>query len=82
MAFTLLSKPTRRAGKGHKCIWCPEPINPGELYVDESVVSDGEFQNHKYHPECKTACNLLASEEGGEILIDPHACKRGTTEHV
>lgn len=46
MSYTLLSRNTRTAQKQHRCIWCGEDILPGESYVDERSVFDGDFQKH------------------------------------
>lgn len=67
--YTLLSESFPVARKQHRCIWCGESILPGEKYRDERSIFDGEFQYHKWHPEC---CDAAAKDEemaewGGEF---------------
>ena len=42
MSYTLLSEVTRAARKAHRCIWCWQLIKPGEKYIDERSVLDGD----------------------------------------
>lgn len=65
--FTQLSLATRKAGKSYRCIWCWQLIKKGEGYIREASVYDGEFQDFKWHPECKQESGRIANEEGGLI---------------
>jgi len=53
----LLKESTPRAAKEHRCSWCGESIPVGSIYrrVTHASSNDG-FQDHKYHPECESAC--------------------------
>lgn len=77
-----LSQRTRTSRTQHSCIWCPEPILPGEKYIGEVLAEGDDFFCNRFHPECKAACEEVAYDFGGECEIYPHECKRGTTEHV
>lgn len=78
--MTFLAVNTRTARKLHRCDWCPEVVQPGEKYVDERTIFDGEFQALKFHPECKTACSEMARLERGDFEIDIRGYKRGSIE--
>lgn len=65
MSYTLLSEVERTARKRHRCIWCWQHIEPGERHIDERSVYDGEFQAHRWHPECRAAMLDEAAEGGG-----------------
>ncbi len=45
----------RRARKQHQCIWCGEPIEPGEDYMLEETLQYASIQARKWHPECLKA---------------------------
>jgi len=55
MSYQLLSKTEPKAKKDYKCIWCPEGISKGVKHVHEVSTYSGEFQNHRWHPECYSA---------------------------
>lgn len=78
MSYQLIRETTPRARKEYHCIWCPEKINPGERHVHEVSRAD-DFQDHRWHPECRTAANEYF-RESGEDDFAAHACKRGTSE--
>lgn len=79
MSFVLISSDTRTACKDHECIWCDEKIRTNQLYVRETSTYCGEFQDHRWHPECK-----VASEEWFSIELEPEfepgVFKRGTIQ--
>lgn len=79
MAYQLLQLTRPKAAKEYQCIWCPEKIPPGMEHVHEASVYDGDFQDHRWHPECwdaaKTYFATTHEEEFGA-----HECKRGTTQ--
>lgn len=52
MSYTLFEAPTRKAAKPHTCIWCGQPINVLDAYIDERSVYDHQIQRHRWHPEC------------------------------
>jgi len=41
------------ARKPHQCDACLKPINAGEKYLRAAGVSQGDFWNSTYHPECR-----------------------------
>lgn len=36
-----------------RCDWCGEWIGPGETYVSEAYMWEGDFQHVVVHPECR-----------------------------
>ena len=55
MNFVLLKMSKHVANKNHTCIWCGESILSGERYQREVSVFEGQWQFHKWHPECEEA---------------------------
>lgn len=47
----------RVARKGHKCMWCGEPIEKKTKYFYWFGLVVGEPQTTKLHPECQDAIN-------------------------
>jgi len=41
-----------------------EVIRKGKTYQSEAIIYDGDFQHHKYHPECFLAAKAMAKIEG------------------
>ena len=80
MSYQLLSKTEPTARKLYHCMWCPEDILQGEKHVHEVSKFDGEFQDHRWHPECWAAALLYFS--GADDTFEPHQCKRGTLEYI
>jgi len=81
MGYELLSTRTPVARKDHRCIWCPEKILKGDKHIHEVSKYDGDFQDHRWHPECREAsCKFF--KKYGEEEFQPHACKRGTDEEI
>lgn len=81
MSYQLLSETEPVARKEYHCIWCPEKILKGEKHVHESSKYDGDFQDHRWHLECKKASDSFFRKYGEEEFM-PHACKRGTDEEA
>lgn len=79
MSYQLLSETKPKARKPYRCIWCPEQIAKGEVHVHEVSKYEGEFQDHRWHPECKAASDEFF-RKFGEEEFEAHACKRGTME--
>lgn len=71
------AKPTM-ALKRHRCIWCGEHIEPGENYLREKSVYDGQHQNHAWHHECHDA----AQEDfrSGDCEFTPYQADRPQKE--
>ena len=55
MSYTLLEETKPKARKPHRCIWCGERIEVGEIYRREKSIYDGNMQDHKWHIECDEA---------------------------
>ena len=68
MSYTLISETTPVAKKAHTCIWCGEPIIPGQRYVRERSVYEGEPQNYKWHAECRADALECIREGDDEFL--------------
>lgn len=75
MSYQLLSERQRTARKTHRCIWCGEPIAVGDRYISESSKYSGDFQFHRWHPECKEASHGFFAD--GHEEFEPGEFKRG-----
>ena len=62
---------TQRAKKFHRCSWCWEEIQIGETYARYRYFDYGEAGTCKMHPECLSAMEDAAREEGGWIEWTP-----------
>ena len=82
MSYTLISETTPVAKKAHICIWCGEKIIPGQCYVRERSVYDGEPQSHKWHTECRAAAieYLLEGEDEFSPFENDRPASPGTIE--
>lgn len=76
MSYTLLSESFPTARKRHRCIWCGQYIEPGDKYRRERSVSDGDMQDHKWHPECDEQFGIECAAEGGTMEFSPHDNER------
>lgn len=79
MSYTLLKETVRTARKQHRCIWCPEQIEPGQKYHDVRGVYDGELQQNLWHPECREA-SFIFFRTNDEDCFAAHEFKRGSSE--
>ena len=52
--YHCFSEKNVKARKPRPCIWCGQRINAGDIYVHEKSIYYGNFQNHRWHPECKS----------------------------
>lgn len=43
---------SRTARTQHKCTYCCEDINPGDVYMYQKGVHEGRWFESKMHPEC------------------------------
>jgi hypothetical protein len=77
--YQLFSLTDRKAAKAHRCIWCGEAIAVGERYQDERSVYDGEFQHHKWHPECQADAQE-DWRQGGDAEFMPWSAPRPQRE--
>lgn len=81
MSYQLLSERNPVAQKEYRCIWCPEKILKGEKHIHQFSKYDGNFQDQRWHLECKKAADeffRIYSEEE----FDPHSFKRGTCQEA
>ena len=67
MSYRLLSETYRKARKRYRCVWCGQSIAEGESHIHEASIYEGEFQSHRWHPECLDAMRREADENGGEV---------------
>ena len=85
MSYQLIAEDERIARKAHQCVWCPEPIAKGERYYDERSKYEGDFQYHKWHPECRDALMARLKQQKGCYYDEgfaPHAQNRGSMEEA
>jgi hypothetical protein len=80
MNFVTIANETRKARKQHRCIWCGEPILPGETYAYVRGVFEGDPQSNHYHQECDKACDAWAAAEGGSCEFSPYDNVRPTLQ--
>jgi hypothetical protein len=64
----------RKASKNHKCTYCAEIINKGELYSFQKGNYDGEWFESKMHHEC---FDELIEDGEGEYM--PYSNERPKT---
>ena len=80
MSYTLISERSHKALKRYLCIWCGEAILPGQQYVREFSVYEGDVQKHKWHPECREASAEFFREVDNEF--SPFDMERPATPDV
>lgn len=74
MSWTTEMRRTK-ARKRHRCDWCSEYIEPGEVYCSWTY-GDPEPATARMHAECDTACGQYC-RESYEGEFDPHTRARG-----
>lgn len=47
-----LNRTEPKAAKEHRCIWCLEPINPGDRYESSTWVDGDRLWTQKAHLPC------------------------------
>ncbi len=62
---------TQTAKKKHRCTWCWQFIENGELYQRYRFYDGGDSGTVKMHPECFSASQEMARDEGGFIEWTP-----------
>jgi len=67
---------TLKARKQHCCTWCYEHIEIGRLYMRYRYFDLGDAGTVKMHPECMSAMEDMADEEGGNIEWTPGEFER------
>ena len=81
MSYTLLSLTTPVSKKRRPCIWCGETIHEGERHEHERSVYQGEFQDQRWHPECRAFYLKHAGEYENEFTAyDNPRPDRATTD--
>ena len=80
--YLALSETEPVARKEHRCIWCPEKILKGERHLKEASLYQGDFQNHRWHMECRRAATSYFSDHNNDGEFESHEFKRGTTEQL
>lgn len=80
---TVLSSNKRKARKEHHCTECRRTIQPGETYLNEGTLWEGEKSTYKTCAHCVVVRDWLISECGGFIYsgvledIAEHASESG-----
>lgn len=69
MSYTLLKEATVTARKQYECIWCGQKIEKGEAYIREASVYEGEMQDLKWHPDCKSDAQVYFNETGDSEFL-------------
>jgi len=64
MSVTLLADELPKARKPHRCCWCGQQINAGEVYRRQRTIFDGALQSNAWHPECFDAAEYCDLEDG------------------
>lgn len=65
----------RVAKKPHRCCLCGCNIEPGQRYVSQSCVDEGEFWEAKSHSECTTLASYLDMYDGCDDSLTEDAFK-------
>ena len=67
---------TLKARKTHCCTWCYEHIEIGETYTRYCWFDRECVGTVKMHPECLSAMQDMANDEGGNIVWTPGEFER------
>lgn len=78
MSFCSDEKTMRALTKTHRCHWCGQRINIGELYVTYFYTDGCTATRMKLHPECHAAVGRYV-EQTDETEFDPYIWTRGCT---
>jgi len=74
-ACTLLHSRQQRARLRHRCTECSRDIEPGEAYLAERTVFDGDAMSHKICSHCQRVRAYLVNHCGGWLY-------RGLSEDI
>lgn len=64
MSTRLLHDELPKARKAHRCIWCGEAIEAGEIYRRQRVIFDNQPQSNAWHTDCFDSVDHLDMDEG------------------
>jgi hypothetical protein len=68
-----------KARKLHRCSWCSERIERGEVYKRWVCIGDDGPMTCKMHQECHAAMERFAAAQPGEYEYTPGEFTRGCT---
>jgi hypothetical protein len=71
---------THKALKPHRCSWCYERIETGEMYTRYRCFDSGDACTVKMHPECLNAMQDEATNLGGHTEWFPGENERPSRE--
>ena len=63
-----------KARRAHRCIWCGEHIQVGEMYFYQSGRFNDDFQSNHWHHECWDAA--AQDEDAFRDGFSPHENER------
>lgn len=72
----------RVAKKPHRCCLCGCNIEPGQRYVSQSCVDEGEFWEAKSHSECTTLASYLDMYDGCDDSVTGETFRCYIEEYV
>ncbi len=78
MSYEQISSTTPKSRKPHRCMWCGESIQVGEVHNRETGTYYGEFQDNRFHSECFGPMQEHCQENDGEFF--PYENERPTKE--
>jgi hypothetical protein len=71
------------ARKSHRCAFCFEPINPGDIYDKRAGVSEGNGHwTMHMHPECHAYENTALGPDDYEGMSDPSFTREEARQFV
>ena len=68
----LLHSRQKRARLRHRCTECRRDVEPGETYLAERTIFDGDAMSHKICAHCQRVRNYLVNHCGGWICQALH----------
>ncbi|RFA24271.1 hypothetical protein CAI21_22320 [Alkalilimnicola ehrlichii] len=66
-SVVMLGQDKRKARKSHRCSECRRSIQPGEEYMDERFIWQGEINQHRTCRHCLVVRDWLLAECGGYL---------------
>ena len=71
MSTMLSDQPERTARKPHRCFYCGQRIEVGEVHGYRTGVDGGDFWAMRYHPECEAVADAERWDEDDYMFHDP-----------